>query len=207
MSDHRNQETPTKGSGRNPERAYGAEIRYAKLCHNEKSLLRFYADVFYWEEARCSEWSINRISAHMGWTPKTTRAARNRLEELGWIVIHRRGYNKTHQIELRYGKYDPRYDQLDCAKWWKPEGAGKHEPLHVSIPVKGEGLQQEVGNSLGDKSKGSEAASQAQGSLQLEEEGLISHWEGEMESVEILQPAAHGNLTSDGWRHLDLAEW
>lgn len=207
MENHRYQEAPSGGSGRNPERAYGAEIRYAKLCHNEKVLLRFYADVFYWEEGRCSEWSINRISAHMGWTPKTTRAARNRLEELGWIVVHKRGYNKTHQIELRYGQYDPLYDQLECAQWWKPEGAGKHEPLHVSIPIKGEDFKPGETSSSEESLLRSRDTSQAQKIVDLEEERLISHLEDEMGSVGILQPSTHGNTTSDGWRHCDLTEW
>jgi len=137
MSNYRKQSVPAPANGRNAERAYGAEIRYAKLCHNEKALLRFYADVFYWEKGQCSEWSVHRISAHIGWTPKTTKGARDRLEELGWIVVHKRGYNKTHQIEVSYGSNDPRYDELGCSKWWKPEGAGSGGPLEVTIPIKG----------------------------------------------------------------------
>ena len=137
MSNYRKQSIPAPANGRNAERAYGAEIRYAKLCHNEKALLRFYADVFYWEKGQCSEWSVHRISAHIGWTPKTTKGARDRLEELGWIVVHKRGYNKTQQIEVSYGSNDPRYDELGCSKWWKPEGAGSGGPLEVTIPIKG----------------------------------------------------------------------
>jgi len=207
MADHRTQTIPSQENNRNPEREYGATIRYAKLCHNEKSLLRFYADVFFWEQGRCSEWSINRISAHIGWTPKTTREARNRLEALGWIIVHKRGYNKTHQIEVKYGNNDPRYDELECAKWWKGEGEGKSEPLHVPIPTKSQEPSEDFGASE-DK-----LVSQPSATIQLKDkanpmrEQLGLDFAAGFESDERSKADEYAPVVQGGLRHTDLTEW
>lgn len=106
---------------------YSALIRYAKLLKNEKHLLRFYADVHYWEEHRWSNYSTHRICSLISMSPKTFRETRKKLEELGWIVVHENGDRQCPHIELRIGRDDPVYDDTEWAKWWLPEGGNKEK--------------------------------------------------------------------------------
>lgn len=111
---------------------YNATIRYAKLMMDEKALLRFYSDVHNWKKGKWSNYSTHRICSLLAMSPKTFRRVRKSLVELGWIVVHERGERQAPKIELRVGRDNPKYDKLECARWWIPEGG--HEELNEGNP-------------------------------------------------------------------------
>jgi len=96
---------------------YLDEVIYAKLDGKAKTLLFFYATVYNWTKDRPSFWSERAICALTGMAPSTYQAKRNYLEDLGWIVVKKRGREMTSLVGVMVGRDDPNYESNCWAKW------------------------------------------------------------------------------------------
>ena len=123
--------------------SYLAAVRHAKLLKEEKLLLLHYANTHNWKEGRCSFWSEQSICAAVSMSNKTFRKYRDSLVDLGWIVVHSNGDRMSPDIELRYGKHNPKYETKEWAKWWKPEGEGR-VPFIAGNPSRSESFSEGV---------------------------------------------------------------
>ena len=115
---------------------YLDEVIYAKLDGRAKTLLFFYATVYNWTKDRPSFWSERAICAITGMAQSTYQAKRNYLEDLGWIVVKRRGRDMTSLVGVMVGRDDPNYESNCWAKWHPYNNKLEVENFWDEFPVK-----------------------------------------------------------------------
>jgi hypothetical protein len=98
---------------------YLDEVMYAKLDGKAKGLLYFYAHRYNWSKNLPSYWSERTICALTSMSPSTYQEKRKYLEDLGWIVVKKRGRQITSLVGVKVGKDDPQYEQ-NCWAGWHP---------------------------------------------------------------------------------------
>jgi|LauGreDrversion4_2_1035121.scaffolds.fasta_scaffold1065477_2 hypothetical protein len=115
---------------------YLDEVIYAKLDGKAKTLLFFYATVYNWTKDRPSFWSERAICALTGMAPSTYQAKRNYLEDLGWIVVKKRGREMTSLVGVMVGRDDPNYESNCWAKWHPYNNKLEVDTFWDGFPVK-----------------------------------------------------------------------
>ncbi len=96
---------------------YAEVVRKAKLDCKAKALLWHYAYTFNWESQQHSFYSQRTICSEVGLSQGTYYIKRNYLEELGWIQVIHRGYDKPCLVRPLVGQDDPDYENKSWAKW------------------------------------------------------------------------------------------
>ena len=96
---------------------YAALVQRAKLDGKAKALLWHYAYTYNWTNKQPSFYSQRTLCAEVGMSQGTYYEKRNYLEELGWIKIKRRGYDKPCWVTPIKGQDDPDYENRSWAKW------------------------------------------------------------------------------------------
>ena len=115
---------------------YLDEVIYAKLDGKAKTLLFFYATVYNWTKDRPSFWLERAICALTGMAPSTYQAKRNYLEDLGWIVVKKRGREMTSLVGVMVGRDDPNYESNCWAKWHPYNNKLEVDTFWDGFPVK-----------------------------------------------------------------------
>lgn len=95
--------------------AYLPVVVTARLGRNEKILLFFYAWSFNWKKRKPSHYSTGSICAYLSMSKNTYYKARNRLEELGWIIVKNKGQQSQCEVTVQMGVDDPEYDNKNWA--------------------------------------------------------------------------------------------
>lgn len=96
---------------------YAAIVQRAKLDGKAKALLWHYAYTYNWTDKRPSFYSQRRLCAEVGMSQGTYYEKRAYLEDLGWIKIIRRGFDKSCMVTPLKGQDDPDYENRSWAKW------------------------------------------------------------------------------------------
>jgi hypothetical protein len=96
---------------------YMDDIMYAKLDGKAKGLLYFYAHRYNWSKNLPSYWSERTICALTSMSPSTYQEKRKYLEDLGWIVVKKRGRQITSLVGVKVGNDDPLYEDTCWAAW------------------------------------------------------------------------------------------
>jgi len=95
---------------------YAQHVINAQLECKAKALLWFYAYTFNWSEGRPSFYSQKKICAYIGMSPKTFQKAKKYLEDLGWIVVKKRGYSNPPLVWVQLGNNDTNYKYYSFAE-------------------------------------------------------------------------------------------
>ena len=96
---------------------YAAIVQRAKIDGKAKALLWHYAYTYNWTNKHPSFYTQRTLCAEVGMSQGTYYEKREYLENLGWIKIKRRGFDKPCMVTPTKGQDDPDYENRSWAKW------------------------------------------------------------------------------------------
>lgn len=88
----------------------------ARLGKSEKILLFFYAWSYNWKKKKPSRYATASICAYLSMSKNTYFRARDRLEQLGWIVVTNKKQLTPCEVVVCMGVDDPNYEAQHWAK-------------------------------------------------------------------------------------------
>ena len=96
---------------------YAAIVQKAKIDGKAKALLWHYAYTYNWSTRSPSFYSQRTLCAEVGMSQGTYYQKRQYLEDLGWVKIRKRGFDKPCLVTPLEGRNDPEYENKSWAKW------------------------------------------------------------------------------------------